>query len=213
MLSYPFSHYISLAVVLLVGFTAHEFAHAWTADYFGDDTPRRHGRLTLNPLAHLDILGTLMMLLVGFGWAKPVPVNPYTLANRSRSVPMLVALSGPLANLFIALAASVPIGAGLIQQSSTSGSIFPSLYDILGYLVLYNLVLFFLNIIPLHPLDGEEVAMYFLPPAGKDLLMGLRRFGPGVLIVVLLLLPSLGLPVLDWLVFRPALWITELLLL
>jgi len=75
---------ISYLFVLLIAFTVHEFAHAWTANYFGDDTPRLNGRLTLNPLKHLDPLGSIVLLFAGFGWAKPVPVNPYALERRSR---------------------------------------------------------------------------------------------------------------------------------
>ena len=74
---------ITRMVVLLTAFSVHEFAHAWTADRFGDNTPRMYGRLTLNPAAHLDVMGSLMLLVAGFGWAKPVPVNPYALQRRS----------------------------------------------------------------------------------------------------------------------------------
>ena len=78
---------IARIFVLLTAFSVHEFAHAWTANLFGDDTPGRYGRLTLNPLAHLDVMGSLMLLFVGFGWAKPVPVNPYALGRRSPAAP------------------------------------------------------------------------------------------------------------------------------
>jgi Zn-dependent protease len=74
---------ISRIFVLMTAFSVHEFSHAWVADTFGDETPRMNGRLTLNPLAHLDVMGSLMLLLVGFGWAKPVPINPYALNRRS----------------------------------------------------------------------------------------------------------------------------------
>jgi hypothetical protein len=85
----------------------HEFAHAWVADRFGDSTPRINGRLTLNPLAHLDPLGSIMMILVGFGWAKPVPVNPYALKRRSPAATMWVSLAGPMSNFLMALVAAV----------------------------------------------------------------------------------------------------------
>ena len=79
MLNINLATFVSRAITLIIAFTIHEFAHAWTANYFGDSTPRINGRLTLNPLSHLDPIGSLMLLMVGFGWAKPVPVNPYTL--------------------------------------------------------------------------------------------------------------------------------------
>ena len=103
----PFSfdvlYYILNAIILLIALPIHEFAHAWTADRFGDDTPRMNGRLTLNPLAHLDVIGSLMMIVVGFGWAKPVPVNPYVLSRRSPSALMWVALAGPISNFLQAV--------------------------------------------------------------------------------------------------------------
>ena len=79
---------ISRIIILLIAFTVHEFAHAWTANFFGDDTPRMYGRLTLNPLSHLDVMGSLLLLIAGFGWAKPVPINPYALSRRSSAAVM-----------------------------------------------------------------------------------------------------------------------------
>src|SRR5512139_2451174 len=102
-------------IVLLTAFSVHEFAHAWTANYFGDDTPRQNGRLTLNPLAHLDPIGSIVLLFAGFGWAKPVPVNPYALERRSPAALMWVSLAGPLSNLLMALIAAIPFRLGLIS--------------------------------------------------------------------------------------------------
>lgn len=211
MLSFSLPLMISLFVVLIVGFTVHEFAHAWTADYFGDDTPRLYGRLTLNPLAHLDIIGSLMLLVAGFGWAKPVPVNPYALERRSRSAPMLVALAGPVSNLLLAVAAGILLSSGLFQRPTIPSEFFPSMYELLGYFVLFNLVLFFFNLIPLFPLDGEKVLMYFLPSSGQMTLESFRRYGSIPLLIVVLLLPILGIPILEWLVFRPAYWLANLI--
>jgi Zn-dependent protease len=211
MLTFSLPLIFSLVIVLMVGFTVHEFAHAWTADYFGDETPRLHGRLTLNPLAHLDIIGSLMLLVAGFGWAKPVPVDMYALERRSRSAPMLVALAGPVSNLLLAIAAGVLLGSGLVQRPTIVSEFFPSLYELLGYFVLYNLVLFFFNLIPLFPLDGEKVLMYFLPSRGQLFMGNLRRFGSMPLLITVLILPVLGIPIFEWLVFRPAIWLTNLL--
>src|SRR5512145_1956195 len=106
MLGDPFTLVLN-AMILFIALPIHEFAHAWTANYFGDDTPRLYGRLTLNPLAHLDPMGSLMMIVVGFGWAKPVPVNPYALGRRSESAYMWVSLAGPLSNLLQAILGAV----------------------------------------------------------------------------------------------------------
>src|SRR3990172_7086263 len=95
--------------ILVTAFSVHEFAHAWVANAFGDDTPRLNGRLTLNPAAHLDVMGSLMLLIAGFGWAKPVPVNPYLLRRRSPSALMWVSLAGPLSNLVMAALAALPL--------------------------------------------------------------------------------------------------------
>ncbi len=108
---------ITFGIILLTCFPVHEFAHAWVADYFGDTTPRANGRLTLNPLAHLDPIGSLLMIVAGFGWAKPVPINPYVLQRRSRAAPMLVSLAGPMSNLLLAIIASIffPRGIGVSE--------------------------------------------------------------------------------------------------
>ena len=106
---------IASIVVLLVAFPIHEFAHAWTATQFGDPTPEQYGRLTLNPLAHLDLMGSLLLLVAGFGWAKPVPVNPYLLRRRSSSALMWVALAGPMSNFLLAILGAIPFRLGLVS--------------------------------------------------------------------------------------------------
>jgi len=111
------SMFISHIVVLLVAFPIHEFAHAWTANFFGDDTPRLAGRLTLNPLVHLDVLGSILLVVAGFGWAKPVPINPYVLSLRSSAAYMLVSLAGPASNFFMAVLAAVPFQLGLVTAA------------------------------------------------------------------------------------------------
>lgn len=182
---------ISYLFVLLTAFSVHEFAHAWTANLFGDDTPRLNGRLTLNPLAHLDPLGSLMMLVAGFGWAKPVPVNPYTLERRSSAALMLVSLAGPLSNLFMAILAALPFRLGLVSvyqaqmDMMTSGSHFlPTLPQLLWVFVSVNLVLMLFNLIPLYPLDGEKIAIYFLPPSWGRALERIRPFSPLILLAL-----------------------------
>ncbi len=135
---------IARVIVLLTAFSVHEFAHAWTANFFGDDTPGRYGRLTLNPLAHLDVMGSLMLIFVGFGWAKPVPVNPYALQKRSPAAFMWVSLAGPMSNLIMAVIASIPFQLGLISVSDVylpSNSFLPTIPFLLFEFVYINLIL------------------------------------------------------------------------
>ncbi|MFH1446349.1 MAG: site-2 protease family protein, partial [Chloroflexota bacterium] len=117
---------IARIVTLIIAFTLHEFAHAFTANALGDDTPRLAGRLTLNPFAHLDLMGTLMLLMAGFGWAKPVPVNPYTLRHKSKAGLMLVSLAGPLTNLLLAVIAAIPLRFNLVPLDFISGRFLPT---------------------------------------------------------------------------------------
>jgi len=158
---------ITRLIVLVVAFTIHEFAHAWVATRYGDNTPRLAGRLTLNPLVHLDPIGSLVLLTAGFGWAKPVPINPYVLTRRSASAVMWVSLAGPASNLLMAGIAAIPFQLGLVAISAAfipSGSILPTLPQFLFEFVYINLVLFLFNLIPIAPLDGEKILSYFMPP-------------------------------------------------
>ena len=148
---------LSRIIVLVIAFSVHEFAHAWTADQLGDDTPRLQGRLTLNPLAHLDPFGSIMLLIAGFGWAKPVLVNPYAVRRRTPAGMMLVAAAGPFSNLILAILASIPFRAGLIPVSTGS----PFFSTLFLEFIWINLILLFFNLIPIFPLDGEKVAEYF----------------------------------------------------
>jgi Zn-dependent protease len=201
----------SRIVTLVLAFTVHEFAHAWAANELGDDTPRLNGRLTLNPLAHLDIIGSLMLVLTGFGWAKPVPVNPYALRRRTPAGYMLVAAAGPLSNLLLAILAAIPFKLGFLSPFGASGELLPSLSSLLGTFIFINLILLFFNLIPIFPLDGEKVLEYFLPPNGQDFLLQLRPYGPFILMAVLFLLPRIGLNILELLVSIPASEVFELL--
>jgi Zn-dependent protease len=134
---------IARVIVLLVAFTIHEFAHAWTATQFGDETARMNGRLTLNPLAHLDLMGSLLLVFAGFGWAKPVPVNPYVLGRRSPAALMWVSLAGPFSNLLLAILAAIPFRLGVVSLASaygTGSNIIPSFSYIMLEFVWINLI-------------------------------------------------------------------------
>lgn len=193
---------ISRLITLLIAFTFHEFAHAWMADRMGDDTPRLYGRLTLNPLAHLDLLGSLMLLTVGFGWAKPVPVDQRKLRSHSPAAMMLVALSGPLSNFLLAVIAAFPLRFGWVVPTTPRLSFLPTPYNFLFDFLFINLGLMLFNLIPLPPLDGEEVLDYLLPP---DLAMKWTRikpYGPYILILLFMLGPLIGFDLISTLL-RP----------
>jgi Zn-dependent protease len=211
MLNLGLSVLISRALILLVSLTAHEFAHAWTADQLGDDTPRFNGRLTLNPLAHLDWIGSLMLIVTGFGWAKPVPVNPVAVQRRTPAGLMLVSAAGPFSNLLLALFAAIPFRAGLLHAGGAVGGLFPSASEFLLQFIYVNLILLFFNLIPLAPLDGEKVAEYLLPRPGQEFLQRIRPYGPIILMLLLVLGNVGGVNILGALVGTPAVRILGLL--
>lgn len=200
---------ISRLIVLVIAFSVHEFAHAFTADRFGDSTPRLDGRLTLDPLVHLDPLGSILLLVTGFGWARPVRYNPLVLSRRQT---MMVAFAGPISNFLLAALAALPLRFGLVPFSSPTGNIFPTAYQFLDEFIFINLILLFFNLIPLFPLDGEKVLMYSLPPSGEDFMMSLRNFGSIPLLILVFLAPFLGLDILSWLLSPPLNFTYRLLL-
>jgi Zn-dependent protease len=187
-------------IMILIAFPVHELAHAIVADRFGDDTPRMNGRLTINPLAHLDPIGALLMLVAHFGWAKPVPVNPYALARRSPLALMWVSLAGPLSNLLMAILGAIPLRFNLVQYTPVVGASFPSLFEILYYFVSLNLILFLFNLIPIAPLDGSKIAVAILPESWGQAVERFSTYGPIVLLLVAFVGPQIGLPILSWII-------------
>lgn len=161
---------------ILVAITFHEYAHGKTAALLGDSTPEAQGRLSLNPLRHLDPLGALMLLLVGFGWAKPVQVNPYYFKTDRRKGMFYVALAGPLMNLVLAYLSAVAL------------RIFPPI-NIIGlfffYLLWYNTMLAVFNLIPLPPLDGSKILSGLLSPRYLSTYYKIESYGPFILILLL----------------------------
>ncbi len=195
---------IARILVLLIAFTIHEFSHAWTATAFGDETPRMNGRLTLNPIAHLDIMGTLLLIVAGFGWAKPVPINPYALQRRSPAAVMWVSLAGPLSNFLMAILAAIPFRLHMLPlYSITSNRILPSLSQFLVEFISINLTLMLFNLIPFAPLDGEKILDYFLPPNLARSWETIRPYGPMILIVVIFLLPIFHIDILGAIITPP----------
>ena len=185
---------------ILFSLSFHEFSHAYVADRLGDRTPRALGRLTLNPRAHLDPLGALMILFAGFGWARPVPVNPLNTRNPQRSLTM-IASAGPLSNLVIAGVAGLPMKFGLV--TGTHPFVAPSLVDdlarfatdspgnliglFLGTVVLINVLLAVFNLLPLAPLDGFNVAVGLLPRDLAQLYARAAPWMPGILLLLILM--------------------------
>ncbi len=194
--------------VLMVAFPIHEFAHAWTATRFGDNTPARAGRLTLNPLAHLDIWGTLFFLFTGFGWAKPVPVSPYTL--RSHKAYFWVAFAGPLSNLLLAVAAAA--AHRLLTPLLTHAALGRIVLQFLVAVTFFDILLFFFNLIPVPPLDGDKVVAGLFPRFWQTYLAPLQEYSLLVFLALFFLLPYLHVDILQWLVVLPTKLIGNLLL-
>lgn len=168
---------------LMIGFAFHEFAHGWVADRLGDPTPRSQGRLTLNPIAHLDLFGTLMALLYRFGWAKPVMTNPQYYRGDKRRGQMLVALAGPIMNLITAFVVMFLwfLTMHWIHESAWSNVI--SL--VFQSTVLMNLGLGIFNLLPIPPLDGFAVLGGILPDRFAPQLHMLEQYGMIILIILL----------------------------
>ena len=194
---------ISRIIVLVVSFTVHEFSHAWSAVSLGDDTPRINGRLTLNPLAHLDIFGSLLLLVAGFGWAKPVPINPYALQRRTSAGVMLVSLAGPMSNFIMAILAAVPLRMGLGSVPISLPVFLPSPQTVLFDFIWINLTLMLFNLIPLAPLDGDKIIDYFLPPSWAQRMDRIRPYGPIILMAFVFVGPLVGLNILGWIMTGP----------
>ncbi|HAA0650800.1 site-2 protease family protein [Listeria innocua] len=181
-LAYPLEMIPYVVVTLLIAFTIHEWAHALVALAFGDDTAKNQGRLSLNPLVHIDLFGLLMILIAGFGWAKPTPVNRFKLKKR-RLGSILVTLAGPISNLLLAM-----IGVGLYAlflnfAFFTYGSVTETFLMIFVQL---NLVLFVFNLIPIPPLDGYQILVEFLPMSARAKLEPVERYGMLIFLVIAL---------------------------
>lgn len=146
--------------ILLLSLTVHEFFHAWTAHKYGDDTAKDLGRLSLNPLVHLDLWGSIVMVASGFrfGWAKPVPVNPMNLRN-PRTADIWISAAGPLSNLGLAIIFGI-----VFRMLTTMTGIPEAAYLVIARGVLINLLLAFFNLIPLFPLDGSHILRNLVPP-------------------------------------------------
>ncbi len=169
------------AIGLILAISIHEYAHARAADQLGDPTPRSQGRLTIDPRAHLDPLGTLALLFLGFGWGRPVQFDPYNLRNPRRDS-ALIAIAGPISNILLAIVLSLII------------KIFPIPYllaSIFSLLISLNITLAIFNLVPIFPLDGEKILGGILPPdLYREYTMIMRQYG--TIILIFMLLPITG---------------------
>jgi Zn-dependent protease len=182
----PFEFLQSLVLkipALLLAVTIHEVAHGWVADRLGDPTARLSGRLTLNPLPHIDPFGAIAFVLAGFGWAKPVPVNAHNLRRPVRDM-ALVAVAGPLSNFLLAFVGLVLL---IVVRQWVEAPFFAApLEGTLRYVYAFNLGLAIFNLIPLPPLDGGHFLPYFLPRRAWPQLRQLEQYGPMILLLLVL---------------------------
>jgi Zn-dependent protease len=172
---------VLMVPALLLAVTIHEVAHGWVADRLGDPTARLAGRLTLNPLPHIDPLGALAFVLAGFGWARPVPVNGRNLRRPLRDM-ALVAAAGPLSNFVVAFLGLVALA--LVPRLVGSAFVAAPVAGMLRYVYTFNLGLGIFNLIPLPPLDGGHFLPYFFPRASWGLLARLEQYGPLILLLL-----------------------------
>jgi len=186
--------FISLIICLIFSLCFHEYAHGITAYYFGDDTAYRHGRLTLNPLAHLDPIGSMMILFIGIGYAKPVPVNQFKLRNPNSDI-IKVAAAGPISNLLLCFIGIFVFHFLEPQHSNT-------LYLFLQIFISINAALAIFNLLPVYPLDGGQIFGNLLsrryPAASNNLLL----YGPKILLAIILVGLLTGYSIL-WLIIGP----------
>jgi Zn-dependent protease len=183
--------FVILLLTIVISLSFHEFGHAWSAKLYGDDTAERQGRLTLNPIAHIDPTGLIMIILVGFGWAKPVPTDPRNF--NSFWATAVVAIAGPMANLLLAfLAINLFTLAAVNGVSLASNSV---VQEFVYWFSFINLLLMLFNLIPLGPLDGHYILPYFLPKALSRKYRELNQQYGGFAVLGLVLLSYLGLPI------------------
>lgn len=187
MISYLFSNpllFFLLLVALIVSITVHEFAHAWAADKLGDPTPRSQGRVTLDPRSHLDPVGTLLIVIAGFGWGKPVMFDPYNLKNPTRDG-ALIALAGPTSNLILAVALAI-----LVRVPGFEATL-PLLVPFAVTAIYFNVMLAIFNLVPVHPLDGSKIITAILP---KQMALEYEEFmyRYGTLVLIALIVPWNG---------------------
>lgn len=200
---------VALLIALVLGITVHEFAHALAATYLGDSLPGRQGRLSLSPAAHLDVMGSLMFLVGGFGWGKPVQYNPFALRAGPRTGGALVALAGPVSNIILAALFAIPVRVLLANASPLGMDRAGIALELLFGIVTYNLLLAIFNLIPIFPLDGFSILLGVLPSELAYQYEQTRQWGIFLLLALLFLTGYV--PILGAILYEPVGILTRLL--
>jgi len=169
---------------IILGLSFHEFAHAWVSDKLGDPTPRRQGRVTINPLAHIDWIGFLALPLVGFGWGKPVQIDPSYYKNKRRDE-FLVSIAGVTMNLILAIIISIPAKLMIKTFTADASDLMYNVYLILFYAVTINLVLMIFNLIPCPPLDGWGIITQLFGLDKYDWWYKVYQYGTWILLALI----------------------------
>ncbi|MEI6396497.1 MAG: site-2 protease family protein [Candidatus Taylorbacteria bacterium] len=191
-------------IILVVSVMLHELSHGYTANYLGDPTARLAGRLTINPLKHIDLWGSIIVPIITslfgftFGWAKPVPYNPYNLKNK-RSGELLIALAGPAANIAIALIFGIMIRLLMSYYGIISGSFPGSFVMISSYIVAINIILAIFNLIPIPPLDGSKILFSLLPQQYSRTRQLFESYSFILILIVAFFLWQFIMPIIPWL--------------
>ncbi|WP_338540212.1 site-2 protease family protein [Paenibacillus tundrae] len=188
---YPLDQLPFFLLTILIAFTVHEFAHAYFANKFGDPTAKLLGRVTLNPVVHFDLLGVIMLLIAGFGWARPVPVNRANF-DHPRRMSLIVSLAGPLSNLLLAIIGTIVfatlVGTGVMHNIANE-RLYTAIATFFFMFNLTNFFLFLFNLIPLPPLDGYRVLEELLPPSISRKLQGVEQWSILIFLLILIVPP------------------------
>ena len=189
-------NYLIIAPPIFLALTFHEYCHAYVANRLGDPTAKMMGRLTMNPLYHLDLLGTAMLFIAGIGWAKPVPVNPFNLSNPKRDM-LWVSLAGPGSNMVLALLFGICLR--IIGITGFHSGI-ETLITMIFYGMTINIALAFFNLIPIPPLDGSKILMGLIPAKYEEQFEPLMKYGSTILIGIIVLGFVTRVPILSYLI-------------
>ncbi len=190
--------FILIVIALVFALCIHEFSHGYIAYINGDDTAYRKGRLTLNPLNHLDPIGSMMILFIGFGYAKPVPVNPMNL-NNPRIDMIKVAAAGPISNFILSF-----LGVLFFTILSKLGLLENSYKMFFTYFIMINTYLGLFNLIPIYPLDGGQIFGNFIAKYDRNIFTKLNQYGPKILLGVIIFSIFTNIPILSWVLNTPA---------
>ena len=202
--------FLSSVIAIILAVSVHEFAHAFMANRLGDPTARVAGRLTLNPLKHFDLVGTLSLILFGIGWGKPVPFNPDNLRSPKRDS-ALIALAGPVSNLLTAVLFAIPL-----KYLADAGFRQLPFYDLMGYIFSMSILLFALNVLPFPPFDGSKIIGLFVPQRyhfvyEKYLREGVKYVVIFILLDVFILQKVFNFSILHTIVVKMTMWIIALI--